>query len=104
MTIKILTDSIEVDGVRYIKANEVQEMWGMKEIASYLGHVHADGTPNVNNLYHDTLNENIKFPNFDKKLAYGGRKPWTKKEVISWLSIPILERKAMYNEITQAKA
>lgn len=98
MTIKISTDCILVDGVRYIKATETSEMWGMKEIASYLGHLHSDGTPNVNNLYHNCINENIKFPNFDKKLAYGGRKPWTKKEVIDWLSIPILERKSMYKE------
>ena len=94
MTIKISTDSITVDGIRYIRDEERSEMWGMKEIASYLGHLHSDGTPNVNNLYH----ENIKFPNFDKRLAYGGRKPWTKKEVIDWLSIPILERKSMYKE------
>ena len=98
MNITINADFVEIDGVKYQRVADSNEMWGMKEIASYLGHLHSDGTPNVNNLYHDCINENIKFPNFDKKLAYGGRKPWTKKEVIDWLSIPILERKSMYKE------
>ena len=103
MTIKILNDAVDIDGVLYRKVSADEDMWGLKDIAIYFGHFHKDGTPNVNNLYHNTENEMIKFPNFDRKAALGGKKPWTKKQVLDWLSIPKMERKAMYREHLSAK-
>ena len=98
MIIKIFNDRVEIDGEIYRNTSQT-EMWGMKEIANYLGNMHSDGTPNVNNLYKDKESVFIKFPNFERDKALKGRKPWTKDEVIRWLSIPKNERLRMYREM-----
>ena len=100
MNIVINADYVEIDGVKYQRVADSNEMWGMKEIAEYLGYFHSNGKPNTNNLYRNVMEENIKFPYFQKQKAMKGRKPWKKKEVIDWLSIPIAKRREMYKEQT----
>ena len=100
MNIIINADYVEIDGVKYQRVADSNEMWGMKEIAEYLGYFHSNGKPNTNNLYRNVMEENIKFPYFQKQKAMNGRKPWKKKEVIDWLSIPIAKRREMYREQT----
>ena len=62
MNITINADFVEIDGVKYQRVADSNEMWGMKEIAEYLGYFHANGKPNTNNLYRNVMEENIKFP------------------------------------------
>lgn len=99
MDIKISDKEVVVDGRVYVfKLDHENEFCGRREIAEMLGYRKADGSPNCSNLYRNTPNAVLQFPNFEIEKAERGEKPWRRREVRAWLSIPLWERKRMYKE------
>lgn len=97
--IEIDENKITFNGAVYkLVSTYEEEMCGRKEIAEMLGFYHADGTPNLNNLYSTNPNAKYYFPNFEIEKANKKQKPWTRKQVKAWLAIPLNERRKMYKE------
>lgn len=104
-SINVSDDGTEVvingDRVYKYKENRLEQMCGRREIAEYLDY-HCNGKINVTNLYRNNKNAVLQFPNFEIEKAEGGEKPWTRREMEAWLSIPLNKRRQMYKEAQNA--
>ncbi len=92
-------DEIIVNGDRIYKykENRLEQMCGRHEIAEYLGYS-CNGKVNMSNLYSNTKKAILQFPNFEMEKARNGEKPWTRRQMEAWLSIPLKKREQMYKE------
>ncbi len=97
--LEIDENTITYNGAVYTRCVDYDsQKCGRTEIAEMCGFFHSDGTPNVNNLYPTNSKARYCFPNFEIEKANKGAKPWTRKEVREWLSIPLKDRERMYKE------
>lgn len=98
MNIEINENTVKIDGRTYQLISSDYDMCGRKEIAEMCGFRHSTGEVNTSNLYANNKNAPLFFPNFEIEKAKGKEKPWRRKEVEAWLSIPLWKRKKMWEE------